>query len=196
MVKFYKSFYTHNHDFNTFSVAYFLRYPNPYATHVISVDTLERYVDDQGRLHTKRLVVKRGKLPQWCKALLSTSKLNISESMILETSIIDPRSELILSESKNIDFTKVMRVVETATYKGDLGADGKKVVRANTTVSFLSSFGFDSMKERMELWGQRKMGENLSRSQKGMGYVMDRLREQGGKIKAFQIAMAQDAQIV
>lgn len=89
-----------------------------------------------------------------------------------------------------------MRVVETATYKGDLGADGKKVVRANTTVSFLSSFGFDSMKERMELWGQRKMGENLSRSQKGMGYVMDRLREQGGKIKAFQIAMAQDAQIV
>ncbi|KAK7207263.1 PRELI-like family-domain-containing protein [Myxozyma melibiosi] len=193
MVKFYKSFFTHNHDFNTFSLAYFLRYPNPYATHVLSVDTLERFVDEQGRLHTKRLVVKRGKLPHWCKVLLSSSKLNISESMILETSIIDPRNELILSEAKNIDFTKIMRVVESATYKGDVSADGSKIVRANTTVSFLSSFGFDSMKERMELWGQRKMGENLNRSQKGMGYVMDRLREQGGKIKAFQLAMAQEA---
>ncbi|KAK9388168.1 PRELI-like family-domain-containing protein [Lipomyces mesembrius] len=198
MVKFYRSIYTHDHDFETFSVAYFLRYPNPYATHVISADTLSRHVDDQGRLHTHRLIVKKGKLPRWCKMLLASSGINISESMILETSIIDPKSQEIWTETKNIDFTRIMRVVETATYKGGLDIDKNPIVKAFTTVWFLSSFGFGSMKERMETWGQRKMSENLNRSRMGMGFVMDRLREQGGKTKLFQIAMqkalAQDGQ--
>ncbi|KAK9461365.1 PRELI-like family-domain-containing protein [Lipomyces oligophaga] len=193
MVKFYKSFYTHQHDFSTFSVAYFLRYPNPYAKHVISVDTLDRYVDEQGRLHTHRLVIKRGKLPKWSQVLLASSGINISESLILETSIIDPKNQIILAETKNIDFTRIMRVVETSTFRGALAADQKTpVVKAFTTVSFLSSFGFGSVKERLESWGQSKMSENLARSQKGMAFVMDRLREQGGKIKAFQHAMQRE----
>ncbi|KAK9449571.1 PRELI-like family-domain-containing protein [Limtongia smithiae] len=191
MVKFHKSVYTHNYDFNTFSIAYFLRYPNPFATHVISVDTLDRHVDEQGRLHTRRLVIKRGKLPNWCRALLSSSNINISESMIVETSIIDPKRQIIQSETKNVDFTKIMRVIETATYTGGVDANNNPIVKAKTSVSFLSSFGFASMKDRMETWGQRKMGENLSRSQKGMSFVMDRLREHSGKIKSFQLAMQQ-----
>ncbi|KAK9367964.1 PRELI-like family-domain-containing protein [Lipomyces kononenkoae] len=200
MVKFYRSTYTHDHDFKTFSVAYFLRYPNPYAKHVVSVDTLSRHIDDEGRLHTLRLIVKKGKLPRWCKMLFASSGINISESMVLETSIIDPKSQEIWTESKNIDFTRIMRVVETATYKGDIDVNKKPIVKAFTTVWFLSSFGFESMKDRMETWGQRKMGENIHRSRMGMGFVMDRLREQGGKIKLFQLAMqkalAQDPQEV
>ncbi|KAK9464414.1 PRELI-like family-domain-containing protein [Lipomyces arxii] len=188
MVKFYKSNYTHNHDFDTFSVAFFLRYPNPYATHVVSVDTLSRSVDDQGRLHTLRLIVKQGKLPNWCRALLASSKINISESLVLETSVIDRHNKVIYTDSRNVDYTKIMRVVETATYRANV-VDKVETVNAQTTVSFVSSFGFASMKDRMELWGQRKMGENLDRSRLGMGFVMDRLREQGGKIKLFQLAM-------
>jgi len=189
MVKFYFSTYTHDHDFETFSLAYFLRYPNPYATHVISADTISRHIDEQGRLHTSRLIVKQGKLPRWCRMLLSSSKINISESMILETTVIDLKEKQILAETKNIDFTKIMRVIETTNYKGMMSSDHRPIVKASTTVSFISSFGFDSMKERMESWGQTRMDENINRSRMGMGFVMDKLREQGGKIKMFQLAM-------
>ncbi|KAK9453469.1 PRELI-like family-domain-containing protein [Dipodascopsis uninucleata] len=194
MVKFFSTKYTHDHDFVTFSLAYFLRYPNPYATHVLSTDVISRFVDPEGRLHTKRLIVKRGKLPNWCRMLLASSNIQISESMVMETSIIDPKNQRIWTETKNIDFTRIMRVVETATYKGAVSADNRPIVKANTTVSFISSFGFESMKERMELWGQKRMGENLNRSRLGMLFVMDKLREQGGKIKMFQLAMQQALQ--
>ncbi|KAK9475941.1 PRELI-like family-domain-containing protein [Lipomyces japonicus] len=191
MVKFFRTTYSHDHDFRTFSLAYFLRYPNPFATHVISVDTLSRHVDAEGRLHTQRLVVKRGKLPRWCRMILASSNINISESMVLETTIIDLQKQEIEAVTKNIDFTKIMRVVESAVYKGVTTDENKQIVVASTEVSFLSQFGFESLKERMELWGQRKFGENLNRSRMGMGFVMDKLREQGGKIKLFNLAMQQ-----
>ena len=40
MVKFWTSDYTYDYGFSTVSLAYFLRYPNPYARHVASTDTI------------------------------------------------------------------------------------------------------------------------------------------------------------
>lgn len=45
-------------DFSTVALAYILRYPNPFARHIISVDVLSRTVTEEGTLKTTRLILK------------------------------------------------------------------------------------------------------------------------------------------
>ena len=60
MVKFYSTHYTYDHSFPTVTLAYFLRYPNPYSRHVSSTDTIARTFDPvTQRLTTVRLHLKR-----------------------------------------------------------------------------------------------------------------------------------------
>jgi hypothetical protein len=70
-------------------LAYFRRYPNPFARHVLSVDVLSRHLDSYGRLHTTRLILKRGILPKWAARWLPVKGEGM-DAWVLETSIIDP----------------------------------------------------------------------------------------------------------
>lgn len=55
--------YTYKYSFPIVSLAYFLRYPNPYARHVLTTDVIQRYVDpNTHRLHTTRLHLEKVKI--------------------------------------------------------------------------------------------------------------------------------------
>lgn len=72
--------------------AFFRRYPNPFARHVLSVDTLSRYIDPvTGRLHTTRLILKRGILPKWARRVLPLGRGGTGlDTWVLEESVVDP----------------------------------------------------------------------------------------------------------
>src|SRR5436305_704415 len=60
MVKFFELNYTYYYSFTAVTLAYFLRYPNAYSTHVISTDVIDRTIDRAtGRLSTTRIHHKR-----------------------------------------------------------------------------------------------------------------------------------------
>lgn len=75
-------------------LAFFLRYPNPFARHVLSVDVLERTVDPTtGQIRTLRLILKRGLVPQWATKWLPTAAASGGRGLdawVLEESIVDP----------------------------------------------------------------------------------------------------------
>lgn len=75
-------------------LAFFLRYPNPFARHVLSVDVLERTVDpNTGRIKTVRLILKRGIVPQWASKFLPVAKASGGRGLdawVLEESVVDP----------------------------------------------------------------------------------------------------------
>jgi len=52
----------------------FLRYPNPFATHVLSEDTLHREFRGNGVLYTRRLLTKTNKIPKWGEKFLVNFK--------------------------------------------------------------------------------------------------------------------------
>jgi 4-amino-4-deoxychorismate lyase len=130
MVKFYSSSETYPYSFPAVTLAYFLRYPNPYATHVISTDTIARNYDpDTQRLTTVRLHLKRSKLPAAVLKLLPRSFLGASatgdtQSFILEKSTVDIKEGWMDTESRNLEWTGVLSVVER-----------QKFVRPNATGS-------------------------------------------------------------
>lgn len=156
MVKFYETSFSYDYSFPAVTLAYFLRYPNPYATHVLSTDVIDRHLDPEtGRLSTTRLHVKRSKLPTAVLKLLPKSVLgNVSggksSSYILETSTIDLKEGWMETESKNLDWTAILSVIERQKYRWNNGTGlaptkvediNAGTTNVTTTVMFRSRLG-------------------------------------------------------
>ncbi|EOA87865.1 hypothetical protein ACJQWK_08640 [Exserohilum turcicum] len=126
MVKFYSSNETYSYPFSAVSLAYFLRYPNPYSTHVLSTDTIARTYDPETqRLTTIRLHLKRSKLPSAVLKLVPRSLLGASaggdtQSYILEKSVVDIKEGWMDTESRNLEWTGVLSVIERQRFQRPL----------------------------------------------------------------------------
>lgn len=175
MVKFYSSEYSYDYGFSAVSLAYFLRYPNPYSRHVASTDTIDRHYDPEAqRLTTTRLHVKRSRLPPAVLKLLPRSSLGASEdgstqSFILETSVIDVKEGWMETESRNLDWNNVLSVIERHTYRRPtLTPSGKELDISNgislpkdedrtdvsVSVTLKSRIG-EQIRKRRQRWGQQ-----------------------------------------
>ena len=125
MVKFYSSTYSYDYPFSAVSLAYFLRYPNPYSRHVASTDTISRNFDPETqRLTTVRLHLKKNRMPPAVLKLLPKSATSGSigedgrtQSFILESSVIDVKEGWMETESRNLDWRNVLSVIEQHTYR-------------------------------------------------------------------------------
>ncbi|GAB1314986.1 hypothetical protein MFIFM68171_05196 [Madurella fahalii] len=116
--------HTYSHPFPTVTLAFFLRYCspqlNPFASHVLSTDTISSHVDPTtGRLHTTRIHLKKSRLPPAVMKLLPatlTGGTSDKASYILETSVVDMREGWMATESRNLNFVGVLSVVERQMY--------------------------------------------------------------------------------
>ena len=163
-MKFYESNYSYDYSFPTVTLAYFLRYPNPYSKHVLSTDVIDRYVDPETkRLHTTRLVLKRSKVPSAMLKLLPNGLAGpggASQSYIVEKSVVDVKEGWMKTESKNMEWTGILSVLENQTFQrqpfnkdlrsGQLGSfansqqekdTNKETTSCNTIVTFVSRLG-------------------------------------------------------
>ncbi|CAB55177.1 Intermembrane space protein sorting protein [Schizosaccharomyces pombe] len=153
-----------NASWNTVSSAWLTRYPNPYSLHVVSADVLERYVDDEGRLYTERLLVKQGRLPRWASDLL-----NVNKSYILERSVIDPSKQELKSETFNLDHVKILRVIEYSRFIQSSENCSKTIV--DTIAKFVSPLRF-GLGRRVQKYSLKRFQEQLSSSRRGLLYVI------------------------
>ncbi|EHA21249.1 hypothetical protein ASPNIDRAFT_213533, partial [Aspergillus niger ATCC 1015] len=167
IMKFFENVFTYDYSFPAVSLAYFLRYPNPYSRHVLTTDVIDRYVDPTTqRLHTTRLLLKKSKVPSGILKLLPKGiggSDNSGQSYILETTVVDAKEGWMQTESRNMEWTGILSVVERQFYQrqpheGPLGTleglslDDKKSEQTTvrTTVTFRSKFG------QGKLLGRRK----------------------------------------
>ena len=216
------------YSFPTVSLAYFLRYPNPYATHVLSTDTISQHIDPTTkRLHTLRLHRKRSKVPSAVARFLPKAMSGAdgtSKTYILETSIVDVQEGWMKTESRNMEWTGVLSVIEQQVYldntKSDINAS--MGTHCSTTVTLVSHLGETIRKRRgaaaesndddqpkqgwfaswstagiqrtIELVGLKRTKTALVNSSEGMRVVMERLRN--GGIKGVLEAMRQDRMLL
>ena len=166
MVQVFENSHLYNNNFETVSLAYLNRYPNPFAKHVLSIDTLDNHIDNSGNLIITKLMVKTGRLPKFIKPILGTN-LN---SWIIEKTIINPKTKKLLTYSANIDHRKFIKVEEYLSFsKAD---EFSTLVKGK--VKFSSNlFGF---KQRIEDWSQQKFTNNLNKSTQGLVFVINELK--------------------
>lgn len=169
MVLWQKNSHIFSDDFTTVSLAFFNRYPNPYSSHVRSIDTLDRYLDTDGNMYTTRLIKKIGKLPKWVKPLLS----GITDSWVIEESIVNPSTKTLQTYTRNLDHTNIVKVEEYTDYEFD---SVNQCTLVNSKVKFSSGFKF-GVRSRIENWSLNRFDENIKKSRLGMSFVMEQVKE-------------------
>jgi len=126
MVKVFSSHFSYDYSFPAVSLAFFLRYPNPYSRHVISSDVVSRTLDPvTGRLTTVCLHLKRSKLPAAVLRVLPRSLVGAaaagpdgtSQTFVLESSTVDVGQGWMHTESRNLEWTGVLSVIERQHYR-------------------------------------------------------------------------------
>ena len=158
-MKFFENVFTYDYSFPAVSLAYFLRYPNPYSRHVLTTDVIDRYVDPTtNRLHTIRLHLKKSKVPSGILKLLPKGmggSDNSGQSYIMEKTVVDPKEGWMETESRNMEWTGILSVVEKQVYERQpiegaldslegLSLDDKRggeQTTVKTTVTFRSRLG-------------------------------------------------------
>ncbi|CDM32155.1 hypothetical protein DTO013E5_3630 [Penicillium roqueforti] len=153
-MKFFENNFTYDYSFPAVSLAYFLRYPNPYSRHVLTTDVIDRYVDPKTeRLHTIRLHLKKSKIPSGILKLLPKGmggSDSSGQSYILEKTTVDAKEGWMETESRNMEWTGILSVVEKQCYKRLLsqedrlaldGLDKSEQTHVKTTVTFRSRLG-------------------------------------------------------
>ncbi|KAJ5357391.1 hypothetical protein N7541_004549 [Penicillium brevicompactum] len=155
-MKFFENKFTYDYSFPAVSLAYFLRYPNPYSRHVLTTDVIDRYVDPKTeRLHTLRLHLKKSKVPSGILKLLPKGmggSDSSGQSYILEKTIVDAKEGWMETESRNMEWTGILSVVEKQHYQrlaseNRLAVDslaieqGAEQTTVKTTVTFRSRLG-------------------------------------------------------
>uniref|UniRef100_A0A093VIN5 Protein UPS1, mitochondrial n=1 Tax=Talaromyces marneffei PM1 TaxID=1077442 RepID=A0A093VIN5_TALMA len=182
-MKFFELSSTYDYSFSAVSLAYFLRYPNPYSKHVLTSDLLPKGIGGSE---------------------------NSGQSYILETTVVDAKEGWMKTESRNMEWTGILSVVEKQHYEREMPPEGEKV-NVRTTVTFVSRLGqskllgrsrkaaedsseveeeapkrgiFSSLstagiQRTIELIGVTRTRDAILRSKQGMNVVLERLRHGG-----------------
>lgn len=137
------------------ALAFFLRYPNPYASHVLSCDVISREFTPSGSLRTTRLILKRGALPSW----FPSGIVSRQESWIVEESEVDVEGRTVRCATRNLDHVKVMQVHERTILTE--APDGQSTFQ-RTEAQFTSRFGW-GLTRRIEQFGASRFKANIER---------------------------------
>jgi len=167
-MRFFSNSHLYDDPWSIVSLAFFLRYPNPYAAHVLSCDVISRTHTPQGTLLTTRLILKKGSLPKWAPKGI----INRAESWILEESEVDPAGRVVRCKTRNLDHVKVMRVEEITTLRQ---AEDGKTLQINEA-RIVSRFGW-GLAKTIENHGLAKFKTNLQRSREGLYHILNALRQ-------------------
>ena len=213
MVLTHTTSHTYAHPFPTVTLAYFLRYSspqlNPFAAHVLSTDTISSHVDSKTqRLHTTRIHLKKSRLPGAVYKLLPGSvtggTTGEKASYILETSVVDIKEGWMQTESRNLNFTGVLSVVEQQNFKlpnenistetdvttsvifrsrlGEKlrGRLGQAHYEGGGFISgIIGGWGTKGIQRSIEKVASTKTLDQLGKSRDGMRLVLERIRNNG-----------------
>lgn len=213
MVKFFETSYSYDYPFPAVALAYFLRYPNPYSTHVLSTDVIDRHYDAKTqKLTTTRLHLKKSKLPAPVlkllpRKMLGASSSGDSQSFIMETSTVDIKEGWMEAQSNNLEWTGVLNVIERQNFVRPPVTDGQAsnertdVVSSVTMVSrlgqrsggFFREWSANSIQKSIEHLGLKRARRSQPNAKEGMKVVLERLR--GGGLTAVFEGMRRDREL-
>ncbi|XP_060925373.1 PRELI domain containing protein 3B [Limanda limanda] len=167
-MKIWTSEHVFNHPWETVTKAAMQKYPNPMNPSVVGVDVLDRNIDKQGRLHSKRLLSTEWGLPSIVKAIIGNSR---TSTFIQEHSVVDPIEKSFELKSTNITFTNMISVDEKLTYKTH-PEDSEKTILTQEAIISVKGVSLGSYLEGVMA---STMSANAGKGREAMEWVIRRL---------------------
>ncbi|XP_077465783.1 PRELI domain containing protein 3B-like [Stigmatopora argus] len=167
-MKIWASEHIFNHPWETVTKAAMQKYPNPMNPNVFGVDVLDRSVDAEGRLHSKRLLSTEWGLPAIAKSIIGLTR---TCTYVQEHSIVDPKDKTFELKSTNISFTNLVSVDEKLTYKPHPHHPDKTVLTQEALISVKGV----SLSSYLEGLMANTMSVNAGKGREAMEWVIRRL---------------------
>ncbi|XP_043977917.1 PRELI domain containing protein 3B isoform X3 [Gambusia affinis] len=167
-MKIWTSEHIFNHPWEMVTKAAMQKYPNPMNPSVFGVDVLDRNLDQQGRLHSKRLLSTEWGLPSIVKSLIGNVR---TCTYIQESSIVDPKEKMFELQSSNITFTNMVSVDERLTYKPH-PEDPEKTILTQEAIISVKGISLSSYLEGVMA---NTISTNAGKGREAMEWVIRRL---------------------
>ncbi|NXF20059.1 PLD3A protein, partial [Rhodinocichla rosea] len=165
------------HPWDTVIKAAMRKYPNPMNPCVVGVDVLDRSLDNQGRLHSHRLLSTEWGLPSIVKAILGTSR---TLTYIEEHSVVDPVEKKMELCSTNITLTNLVSVDERLVYTPHPENPEKTVL---TQEAIITVKGI-SLSSYLESLMANTISSNARKGRDALEWVISRLNTELEELKS------------
>lgn len=160
MAKYFENSTIYHYNMEQIFQGFWRRYPNPFATHVLTEDTVERKITKDGKLYSIRLLTKTNKTPKWGERFFRAKSV-----CIVEESLVDLKSKTLTTYTRNIGFNKIMSVIEKVVYR----SDGPKTIAQRSAWIDSQLFGFASA---IKAFGCERFKKNCQKSTEGFNYIL------------------------
>ena len=163
------------HKWESVSLAVWMKYPNPFSSHVLSADIVSRHLDPETNLlHTVRLIHKTGTLPGWVMNILKSQEA-FAFAFVIEESVVDPQKCFMQTRTRNLTHQRFLVTEEVQTYTKSPEeqtwtlADCQATVKCNR--KWTAGLG-----SKIEGMGVKRFADHFPKSKMAMAYILDKLR--------------------
>jgi hypothetical protein len=163
MVRFFQLTTDYPHSWDRVTLAIFNKYPNPFSTHVLTSDVIDRYLKGN-TLITLRLLKKQSKVPRWGQYILK-----MDEAYILETSQVNLETNEMTMKTRNLSHRKIMLIEEIQVIKQH--SNNAKHTEIFTKARFISNASF--LKGQIEAFGLNRFRNSVKASSAGLLHVLN-----------------------
>lgn len=174
-MKLFETNHSFSYPWEQVTAANWLKYPNKFSTHVVSVDILARLIDiPRQTLRTERLIGCKQAIPNWLSWIVGSEQY----SYVREVSEVDLINKTLVMMSSNLTMNHLLLVNETVVYRpGPL----------NTT-TFTQSAEITAFKmmskicDKVEEWSVERFGQNAKLGKVAFESVLGALSEKWDEI--------------
>jgi len=161
------------------------KYPNPIARHVVSVDVLDRSIDENGIIRTERILGVVQGAPRWVLKLIGSD----NQTFVREVTFVVPdlphmdQLPAVLQASINLSLSKIITCHERISYTPNQSFESSS--QPSTTFHQLATFiargnlakgqTWESVGKRVERVSVDRFDSNAHIGREGFQFVLDQL---------------------
>ena len=174
IMKIWTSEHVFGHNWETVVQSQFRKYPNPHNNNVLGTDVVDRHVDEQGKLHSHRIITSDWRLAPWVQRLIGVNR----ECYAHEYSTVDPQSRLMQMKSVNLTFCSFVTMKEQMSYSPHPQDPQKTLLRQETSV-LVQGVPLTSYMESLIL---STVSANASKGRSAIDWVVDKINQESRNV--------------
>merc|ERR1719259_258591 len=140
----------------------------------MGTDVVDRHVDEEGKLHSHRIITSDWKLAPWVQRLIGFNK----ECYAHEYSVVDPRERRMEMRSVNLTFCSFVNMKEQMSYFPHPEEPDKTLLRQETLVT-VSGVPLTSYMEALIV---NTVSANSSKGKRAIEWVVDKIEQEGRNV--------------
>jgi len=176
MAKYYNTEHIHPFSYDQVAHAIFQRYPNPFASHVLSEDTVYREVINGTTLYSRRFLTKTNKIPKWGERWLSGFRRSVP---LLEESYVDNEQKTITIYTRNVGYSNFMTAIEKVVYSACPSNPSQTVAYKQAWVES----NFYGLRSAIKNFGIERFKNNCEKATEGFNHVLERIQTQQNSLR-------------